>query len=232
MKELFEAALSGVNMIPTVLLLLILVYWIFVIIGAMDMDVINVDFDSDVDVDVDVDVEADVDIDADADVDTDVEAHDIGSVAFLNSILTFFNLGKIPFMVWLSFLIIPMWVISILFNHYLHNSSFLISSVALIPNVVVSLLVSKVLTTPIAAIFEKMKKNDDDHFKYTGKVCTVLMQASHDRFGQAEIKRDGNTYRVNILTKEDSIILDKGDTALIIEFIPEKKCYLVEPYKI
>nr|WP_319398060.1 OB-fold-containig protein [uncultured Carboxylicivirga sp.] len=226
MKELFEAAFSGVNLIPTVFLLLILVYWIFVIIGAMDMDVINIDIETDVDLDVDVDVDADVDSDVDAD------SHDIGSVAFLNSILTFFNLGKIPFMVWLSFLIIPMWVISILFNHYLHNSSFLISLVALIPNLVASLLVSKVLTTPIAAIFTKIKKNDDDSFKYTGKMCTVLMQASHNRFGQAEIKRDGNTYRVNILTKDESIVLDKGQTALIIEFIPEKKCYLVEPYKI
>lgn len=234
MKELFEAAFSGVNLIPTVFLLLILVYWIFVIIGAMDMDVINIDIETDVDLDVDVDVDADVDMDTDADVDSDVDAdsHDIGSVAFLNSILTFFNLGKIPFMVWLSFLIIPMWVISILFNHYLHNSSFLISLVALIPNLVASLLVSKVLTTPIAVIFTKIKKNDDDSFKYTGKMCTVLMQASHNRFGQAEIKRDGNTYRVNILTKNESIVLDKGQTALIIEFIPEKKCYLVEPYKI
>ncbi len=242
MKELFEAAFSGVNMIPTVMLLLILVYWIFVIIGAMDMDFLNVevetdiDVDVDLDVDVDVDVEADVDIDVDADAsidtDTDVESHDVGSVAFLNSVLTFFNLGRIPFMVWLSFLIIPMWVMSILFNHYLHNSSFLISLVALVPIFIASLLVSKVLTAPIAAVFEKLKKNDDDSFNYTGKMCNVLMTASHDKFGQAEINRDGNIYRVNILTKNKDVTLNKGDSALIIEFLSEKKCYLVEPYKI
>jgi hypothetical protein len=57
------------------------------------------------------------------------------------------------------------------------------------------------------------------------------MQASHDRFGQAEINREGNIYRVNIITSEE-VVLDKGQTALIIEYLPEKKCYLVEPYKI
>ncbi len=113
MKELFQAAFSGVNIIPTVFLLLILVYWIFVIIGAMDMDFLEVDIETDVDIDADVEVDADVD--TDADIDTDADTRGVGSVAFLNSVLTFFNLGKIPFMVWLSFLIIPMWVISILF---------------------------------------------------------------------------------------------------------------------
>lgn len=234
MKELFEAAFSGVNIIPTVLLLLILVYWIFVIIGAMDMDTIDVDMDADVDVDIDtdIDVDADLDADVDTDVDTDVHSDGIGSVAFLNSVLIFFNLGRIPFMVWLSFLIIPMWAISILFNHFIHNSSFLISLVALIPNFIVSLLISKVLTAPVAAVFAKMKKNDEDQFKYTGKICTMLMSATDTRFGQAEINREGNIYRLNVLAKDAESKIEKGQTALIIDYIEEKKCYLVEPYKI
>lgn len=92
-------------------------------------------------------------------------------------------------------------------------------------------MVSKVLTTPIAAAFAKLKINSDDQFRYTGKVCTVLMRATHDKFGQAEISRNGNIYRVNILTDKE-VALEKGQTALIIEYLPEKKCYLVEPYKI
>ncbi|MCT4587586.1 MAG: DUF1449 family protein [Carboxylicivirga sp.] len=232
MKELFDATFSGVNIIPTILLLFVLFYWLMVIIGAMDIDTINVDIDAEIDVDAEIDLEVDTDIDTDVDAEAEVNSGEgVGSVAFLNSILVFFNLGKIPFMVWLSFLVMPMWVISILFNHFLGNASFLLALVALIPNLVVSLMVSKVLTTPIAALFTKLKKNDDDQFNYSGKVCTVLMQASHDRFGQAEINREGNIYRVNIITSEE-VVLDKGQTALIIEYLPEKKCYLVEPYKI
>ena len=232
MKELFDATFSGVNIIPTILLLFVLFYWLMVIIGAMDIDTINVDIDAEIDVDAEIDLEVDTDIDTDVDAEAEVNSGEgVGSIAFLNSILVFFNLGKIPFMVWLSFLVMPMWVISILFNHFLGNASFLLALVALIPNLVVSLMVSKVLTTPIAALFTKLKKNDDDQFNYSGKVCTVLMQASHDRFGQAEINREGNIYRVNIITSEE-VVLDKGQTALIIEYLPEKKCYLVEPYKI
>ncbi|TRX71203.1 OB-fold-containig protein [Carboxylicivirga sp. M1479] len=228
MKELFEAAFSGVNVIPTVLLVLVLFYWLLVIIGAMDID--TVDFDIDADIDVDVDIDIDTDVDTDLDGANSVE-EGIGSIAFLNSVLVFFNLGKIPFMVWLSFLIIPMWIISILFNHFMGNSLFLIALVALIPNLIVSLIVSKVLTTPIAAVFARLKKNNDDQFKYTGKICTVLMRTTNNRFGQAEISRNGNIYRVNILTHGEAI-LEKGQTALIIEYLANKKCYLVEPYKI
>lgn len=231
MKELFEAAFMGVNIIPTVLLILILIYWVFVIIGAMDMDFLDVDLDA---ADLDVDThDFDIDIaDAEVDANADPGSQGVGAVAFLNSILTFFNLGRLPFMIWLSFLVIPMWMISILFNHYLHNSSFLIALLALVPNLIVSLMVAKVVTTPIAILFEKMKKNNDDSFDYTGKVCTVLMEVTHSKFGQAEIKRDGNTFRVNVLTKAEDIVLSKGDTALVIEYLPAKKCYLVEPYKI
>ncbi|MBI9061475.1 MAG: DUF1449 family protein [Marinilabiliaceae bacterium] len=226
MKELFEAAFSGVNLIPTILILLILVYWIFVILGALDMDFLDVEVDSG---DVDLDVSLDADADMDTEVDTDT---DLGSVAFMNSILTFFNLGKIPFMVWLSFLFIPMWCISILMNHFLLNGSFLLSLVFLIPNIIVSLMVSKVLTTPVAAMFNKLKHNAEDSFKYAGKVCTALMQADHKKYGQAEIQHEGNTFRITILTKEDGVLLQKGETGLVIDFLEDKKCYIVEPYKI
>jgi len=228
MKELFEAAFSGVNIIPTILLLLILIYWIFVILGALDMDFLDVEVDSG-EVDLDMDIDADVDTGIDTDLDTDT---DLGSVAFMNSILTFFNLGRIPFMVWLSFLFIPMWCISILTNHFLMNGSFLLSLVFLIPNIIVSLMVSKVLTTPVAAMFSKLKNNAEDSFKYAGKVCTTLMKADHKKYGQAEIQHEGNTYRITILTKEEGVLLQKGDTGLVIDFLEDKKCYIVEPYKI
>jgi hypothetical protein len=230
MKELFDAAFSAVNIIPTVLLLLILFYWIFVIIGAMDVDTISVDVDTDLDIDVDTDVE--VDVDSDIDTDTEVDSHGVGSVAFLNSILAFFNLGKMPFMVWLSFVVIPMWVISILFNHYLGNNSILLSLAVLIPNLIVSLLISKVLTTPIAIAFRKMSESEEDNFSYKGKMCEIMMPVSNTRFGQAEINRDGTIYRINVLTRQEDVQLEKGDTALIIEYMKEKKCYIVEPYKI
>jgi hypothetical protein len=250
MKELIEAAFSSVNIFPTILFGLIILYWLFVFIGALDMDFLNfdveggdVDMDVDVDADVDVEVDADLEIDADADVDVDADADldadadaDIGEVEggviiSLNSVLSFFNLGKVPFMILMSFFALSMWVISISINHILGNHSTLFSIILLIPNIILSLIVSKVLTTPFAMIYSRMAKNNDDNFKYQGKMCTMVMPATDTKIGQAEINDRGNTFRINVLTKGDTKI-EKGESGLIINYIANKKCYLVEPYKI
>ncbi len=228
MQELFNAAFSSINLFPTILLLLILAYWLFVIVGALDMDFLNIEVDTgDIDVDVDADVE--VDMDADADIDSDVDTH--GALISMNSVLTFFNLGRVPFMLLLSFFILPMWIISILTNHIIHNQSLAIAFLLLIPNIILSLVVSKVLTTPFAVLYTRMSKNNDAGFKYTGKICKIILPASDNRIGQAEINHNNSTYRINVQTKEGTQI-EKGESALVINYIENKKCYLVEPYKI
>lgn len=250
MKELIEAAFSSVNIFPTILFGLIILYWLFVFIGALDMDFLNfdveggdvdmdVDIDADVDADLEVDADADVDIDGDVDIeaDADVEADgDVGEVEggvliSLNSVLSFFNLGKVPFMILMSFFALSMWVISISTNYILQNQSALLSIVLLVPNIIISLLVSKVLTTPFAMIYTRMAKNNDDNFKYQGSMCVMVMSATETKIGQAEINDRGNTFRVNVITEKGTKI-EKGQSGLIIKYIADKKCYLVEPYKI
>lgn len=234
MQELFNAAFSSVNIFPTILLLVILAYWLFVIVGALDMDFLNVEVDTgdiDVDIDANVDVEADIDMDGDLDADADLDT-DTGDVLIsMNSILGFFNLGKVPFMLLLSFFILPMWIISILTNHIIHNQSLFIALLLLIPNIILSLVVSKVLTTPFAILYTRMIKNNDAGFKYAGKMCKIILPASDNRIGQAEINHNNSTYRINVQTKEGTQI-EKGESALVINYIENKKCYLVEPYKI
>lgn len=247
MQELLNAAFSIVNLFPTILLLVILLYWLFVILGAIDLNFFDVEVDADADVDVDVDmdvemdvdadldanvdVDADLDADVDADMDADTEVSAEGALVSMNSVLTFFNLGKVPFMLLLSFFILPLWIISILTNHFLGNESALLALVLLIPNIIVSLIVAKILTTPFAAIYTRMAKNSDESFKYAGKMCTVLMPTNDKKMGQAEIQYKDSTYRINVLTKEGTT-LEKGDSALVINHIKDKNCYLVEPYKI
>lgn len=238
MKELFDAALMPVNVIPTTLLGLILVYWITVIFGALDMDFLNpevggaeMDVDVDADMDVEIDADVDADVDTDMDVDTDAGVSTSGVIISLNSILSFFNLGKVPFMLLLSFFILPLWIISILLNYYLHNHSVLLSLAFLIPNIIASLLISKILTTPFAFLYTRITKNNADTYSYVGKMCTLLMPVDELRFGQAEINNMGNIFRINVITNK-GITLKKGDTALVINYIKEKKSYLVEPYKL
>lgn len=124
-----------------------------------------------------------------------------------------------------------MFTISILTNYYLKNSSLVLSFGLLIPNIIISLIISKVLTQPFAAIYARMSKNSDDKFRYDGKVCKIVLSATSERVGQAEVHHEGDTHRINILASEDKN-LEKGNNGLIINYIKEKNCYLVEPYKI
>ena len=86
MKELIENAFTGVNIIPTVLLILSLIYWLTVIIGIIDLDF----FDFDLNIDGDLG----------------------NSMEGFQSILAFFNLKEIPIMVLASLISLVFWILS------------------------------------------------------------------------------------------------------------------------
>ena len=230
MKELFDASFSLINIIPTVLLLLSLIYWLIVIIGVFDMDSVDLDLgaDADVDIDVDVDVDADLDIDADADMDVDSDVGISGSVLWINSVLTFFNLGRIPVMIIFSIFSLSLWMISVMVNHTFGNQSFLISFLFLIPNIIVSLMIAKFLTMPLVRIFKKTKEIEKNT-GLEGKICKMTLPSRNGSMGQAIIRIDGDTFNINVVAPQDSP-MNVGDQGLVIEYQKEKKIYLVEPY--
>jgi len=209
MKETLEASFSIVNIIPTFLLVLVLIYWITVIIGVFNIETF--------------------DIDSDADTELDINAGD--TIIWLNSALSFFNLGKIPLMIVLSFFSFALWIISILMNYYLNNHSILLSLVYLIPSIFVSAMITKVFTTPFVRLFAKADGDIQNNKTLTGKICSVTLSATHEQFGQAEILIEGSSFIINVLSTEKGIELLKGDTCLVIDYITDKKIYLIEPYK-
>src|SRR5690606_23128689 len=123
----FHHAFSPQNLLATFILSFCIVYWLIVIVGAIDVDMI------------------DFDVDVDTDVDVDVDGGDAGEsgVAWLNQVLAFFNLGRVPFMVWLTIVAIPLWVGSIIVSFLVQNYSFLISLLYCIPLVIGSMILAK-----------------------------------------------------------------------------------------
>lgn len=240
MKELFDVSFSLVNIIPSALLIFILLYWITVFIGLIDIKTIDVNVDSHVDIDHDLHVDTDIhhdvhvehdvhvdhDIDADVHHDTHIETDHI-SVNWFNQLLVFFNLGRIPFMVYLSFLILPMWIISVISNYYLNsNNSFLQSLLLFIPNFFVSLFIAKFLTTPFVRIFEKLDNAKSDTI--VGKTGKVILPVSSDKYGQIEVIYEGSPIILTAKTSHE-LSISKGEEVLIIDFFKDKKCYIVEP---
>ncbi|MCF8374008.1 MAG: DUF1449 family protein [Bacteroidales bacterium] len=218
MKELFDASFSAINLFPTILLLLSLIYWIIVILGIFDMDTVDLDLDTDIDVDVD----------ADTNIDVDSNVGIGGSVMWINSVLSFFNIGRVPVIIIFSIFSLSLWMISVMVNYTLGNHYFLVSLLLLLPNIFVSMLIAKFITMPLVKIFKKAKEIENNT-GLEGKICTITLPASNNSMGQAIIKINGDTFNINIITPV-GISMEVGDQGLVIEYQIDKKMYLVEPY--
>ena len=94
MNELLHAAVAPPNLLPTGLLVFVLLYWLTVILGLIDFKSL----------DLEVAVDADSDLELGPDTTDGHLGHHAGEagVSFLNHALAFFNLGRVPLMVFVS----------------------------------------------------------------------------------------------------------------------------------
>lgn len=214
MIEFLNFIFNGANVIPTTLLLFIILYWIIVITGFLGTDFLDFDIDMDVDIDADADVEA--------------SANSSGDISFLNNVLLFFNLGRMPLMIWMSFLVIPLWFVCININGFFGIHNFFLGLVVFFPTLFGSLFIAKFLTWPFMKFFQKIDQ-DGKKKEIIGKIGTVMLSADHASKGQAEINYQGSFLRFSILTKEGTSVA-KGSKVLFIQHLPEKEAYLIEPY--
>ncbi|WP_143080242.1 hypothetical protein [Hymenobacter arizonensis] len=211
MTELLQAAVLPPNLLPTSLLVFVLLYWLTVVVGLLDMKT----------VDLDISDHGHPHFDSDA-------PHEGMGTSWLNGALAFFNLGRIPLMIFLSFVFLPMWVGSILLNYYTGNTSLPLGLAFSLPLFVGSLFVAKFLTLPFVKLFTAMEKDHDAGAVVIGKVCTVLLPATAEHLGQASVRIDGAPLMLNV--RSTKAPLGKGETALVIDFDAARKCYLIEPF--
>ncbi len=205
MEELLQASFAGANLLASGLLIFVLLYWGSVLLGVLDLQ------------SFDLNLEAEVDIDAAADV------------AWLNAALAFLNLGKVPLMFFLTFFALPYWVLSVGLNHTLGSASNLLGYLLIIPLALVSLFVSKFLTWPFVKLFAAMEKEGESTQQLIGQTCTILLPANNTQIGQASVKTKGSPVLLNVRTSQDAVV-QKGQTAVVIDYLPETNLYLIEPY--
>ena len=209
MNELLQAAAAPANIIPTALLAFVLLYWLVVLVGLIDLDFINIEVETDGEPDV-----------------SGTEA-----IVWLNSALAFFNLGRIPFMLFLSFLLLPFWAIALLANYYLGTGGNFLGFLLLLPALIAALFISKILTTPFVKLFGILEKEHDSNAVVIGQVCTITLPASPTELGQATVKTEGSPLLLNVKTT-GSANIRKGETALVIDYDEKSKYYLIEPYQL
>lgn len=209
MQELFQAAFSSPTIVFTTLLCLVLVYWLTVFMGLLDIGAM----------DIDIDIDADVDVDVDVDVDGDV------SVGGISGILFFFNFGRVPFMVVLSFLVLSMWAISIVLDYYWGQGSLSFAALMFLPNLAASLLITKVVTSPLVPVFKRLDGGEAP-VDYIGQVCTLTLSAGPGDMGQAEVYYNGSNLLISVMGDKDK--MKKGEKGLIVQENKEKSYFIIQ----
>jgi hypothetical protein len=240
MLDFIRLCLSPINLAFTIMLGGVVSYWVLFLIGAVGLDLFDadVDLDADAHVDLDVHVDADVHVDTDldldagahGDVDTDVHTH-VGGSTLLVSVLRFCNVGDVPIMVLVSALVTSMWAVSILSTYYFNpDLSWLRAALWLIPNLIVSLFVTKFLIWPARYVFRQGNLGIEAPTQIVGKTCIITTSAVTDRFGQAQIEQEGAPITLNVRCREGSKPLKRGDEALVLDLVEEKGTYIVVPF--
>ena len=221
MMELIQAAISPVNLVLTVPLMLMVLYWITVIAGVLDVDFLNIELpDSGLEIDADVDF----DLDADGEVDLGAEAGGLG-----RSILHFFYVGEVPIMVLSSILILCLWTISMLSNHYLNpRGSLLIAAGMFIGNAAASLFICKVIAMPLRRVYLSMEKDRNAPRDVLGRICVVVTTSVYEKIGQAEVKTRGAPSVLNVVAEDDHVF-KKGDEAVVTGKDKQRGVYTIAP---
>ncbi|QHL89231.1 DUF1449 family protein [Nibribacter ruber] len=206
MIELLQASFSSANAFASGLLIFVLIYWLTVIIGLLDLSSLDVDLDTDADVD------------------------GLSSIAWFNSALAFFNLGRIPLMFFLSFFALPFWVMCVGVNSLLGTQDSWLGVLFMFPIAFFCLFIAKLLTWPFVKLFTIMEKEEAPKTTVIGQMCTILLPANATQIGQAAVKTAGSPLLLNVKTTQGHLV-QKGETALVIDYLPENQLYLIEPYE-
>ncbi|MCZ4407609.1 DUF1449 family protein [Cryomorphaceae bacterium 1068] len=213
MIDFINTIFNAANAIPTGLMVFVLFYWLIVITGFLGTDFL----------DFDIDVESDIDVDTDMDIDTAS-----ADISWINHILVFFNLGKMPVMIWLSFLVFPLWLICINVNSLLGFSGFFSGLIIFFPALLISLFIAKFITWPFARFFQKIDEETKEK-EVLGRIGIVTIPADDISNGQAEINHGGSFLRMSIRTSKH-IKVTKGQKVLFVQPFGDRGVYLVEPY--
>ena len=224
MNELLQSSLQFPTVVFTVALGIALVYWLFVLLGALDLDLLgsgHPDFDVDVSgVHADVgDASGGHDAGGGHDADGDADADGGG-------VWTMLGLGTVPLTISISFILLVGWVGSLLAMHYLVGDSGIGKALLLPLMLILALPIAALLVKPLAPVFRiKEGKSNAD---YVGHVCTITTNTVDDTFGFANIEDGGSLVQISVRCDKAGK-LARGDKALVIEFDPARRTFVVEP---
>ncbi len=145
----------------------------------------------------------------------------------------FLYLGQVPLMVVVSFIAVSVWMISMLSNYYFNGESGHRSAgvavLLLIPNVLISLVITRIAAAPFRKLFSAMDKPSTEGEAVIDREAIVTSAQVDERYGQVAIATGAAPLLVNARTQHGGPPLIKGTTVRISSSGPEHAFYFVEP---
>lgn len=200
MQEFIDACLSGPTLPATILLIVACLYWVFVLIGALDLSL----FDFDVDVDV------------------DAGGHSISEIGLIS--LRFLNVGRLPLMIWMSVFAFVFWTASYMIDGTRHYAGATEITLAVLRNVGLALVATKLLTQPLRDKFDVQEPNPAADL--IGRTCVITTSEVTPGFGWARIETGAAPLDLSVRAADGP--LARGDLAEICDYLPEHRAYLVK----
>ncbi len=199
LTELLRFAFTGVNIIPTVILILMQCYWLIAITGFFDFDFF----------DIDVDLEG---------------AENVGPIS---AIAVFINIGKVPVALVFSLFVLNFWIIMMLTYFLPIEAGGVIAGMILLPAVIGSIYITKAEMVPLRKIFPDRKNLDDVDHKVLTRRCTLLCDLEHGRLGQASLKQRGASIVINVKTLFEEESFKKDEVAFVFSKDKEQDIYYI-----
>lgn len=210
MFELLQASISQNQILLTLALALVVAYWLMVILGVLDL---NTDI-------------PDVLMDGDGAADL---SYDASSGSLWLSTGRALGIGKVPVVVWASFIVLFMWFISLVLNQYWNPEATTLRALALLlPNFIISALITKIVTIPVAKLFSAMSASDPEAEQVLGRTGTVISMEADESYGQVEIVGNGAPLFISVRTQPGGGSLKKGTSVTILTAGPDHKFYYIE----
>ncbi|HEY1095159.1 MAG TPA: hypothetical protein VGE61_10680 [Glycomyces sp.] len=206
MSEFLDIALSFPPVVFSFGLVVVVLYWLTVIIGALDVDVVEVGGDAELDA---------------------------------GGFWSAFGFGEVPFTVVLSLWITLGWIVTVLGTTWVRSANMFVpaaltGTAVLVAGIGVGMLGAKLLTRPLAKLFEDAPATA--HADLVGKVCVVRTGTVTLDSGQAEITDDeGSVLLINVRRSPhepeglDEDLFARHSKVVVFDYDEVEKVFLVVP---
>ncbi|SHI83272.1 hypothetical protein [Aquimarina spongiae] len=237
MKELFDIAISIVNLPLTILFGLLILYWLLTTLTGLDLDFFDADIDLDIDADADVDVDVETDFDARSNLDipeisnTEVKKEDVirrrGKLNFFQIFLIYFNFVGLPFMFTFSFFVLFWWAITMAGTSITHSYDNDFGFIFFFGGILPALFLTKIFTTPFKKFFTNFNNKGESALDLLGRQGVLQSTISGDKISTLEIKIQSDPIKVMVQSK-DGIEIPANARVEIVNQVKNKQLYIIQ----